>query len=89
MSNNSELVKEKVSQFIVSHAGLSDLDRDVDIFEAGLVDSLFAITLMEFIEKNFNIQIVTEDLNISNFKSVNAISAFIDNKVSAAEALNV
>lgn len=53
------------------------LDDDFDSFEAGIVSSLFAIELMTFLEKNFNIKVTMDDLDMQNFKLVNAASRFV------------
>jgi acyl carrier protein len=57
-----------------------DLDNDLDIFESGMVNSLFAIELMTFLEKSFDIKVTMDDLDMENFKSVNAASLFVQQK---------
>ncbi|HET7597175.1 MAG TPA: phosphopantetheine-binding protein [Burkholderiales bacterium] len=67
-------------RFILSAAGLPSLADDDDLFDSGIVNSLFAVQLMTFIEKEFSIEVGTEDLDIRNFRSLNATAAFILNK---------
>ncbi|MEC2849591.1 acyl carrier protein [Bacillus cereus] len=50
------------------------------MFEEGLVNSLFAIQLMTFLEKEFAIKVTMDDLDMDNYKSVNSIGNFIRNK---------
>jgi acyl carrier protein len=57
-----------------------------DIFSAGLVDSLFALQLVLFLEKEFQIVVEGEDLDLDNFLSVDAMSAFVARKVEGAAA---
>jgi acyl carrier protein len=64
----------------LSAAGLPSLADDDDLFDSGIVNSLFAVQLMTFIEKEFSIEVGTEDLDIRNFRSLNATAAFILNK---------
>ena len=40
--------------------------------------------LVLFVEKEFGIQVANEDLDIENFKSLNAIVGFIENKLGTA-----
>ena len=44
-------VKETVRRFILSSINVADLNDDDNLFESGLVNSLFAVQLMTFIEK--------------------------------------
>ncbi|MCX6580236.1 MAG: acyl carrier protein [Candidatus Aminicenantes bacterium] len=81
-------LKEQIRKFIESNlvvfedeAEFSDSDN---IFEMGFVNSLFAMKLVNYIEENFSIQVANDDLEISNFNSVNRITEFIGNKRSAA-----
>ena len=55
-------------------------DED-DVFELGLVDSLFAIQLVTFVEKEFSIVAEREDLDIRNFCSIAALVAFVETKL--------
>jgi len=81
-------LKEQIRKFIESNlvvfedeAAFNDSDN---IFEMGFVNSLFAMKLVNYIEENFSIQVANDDLEISNFNSVNRIAEFIEKKRSAA-----
>jgi acyl carrier protein len=73
-------VKETVRQFILSSINIPDLRDDDDLFELGIANSLFAIQLMTFIEKTFALELEMEDLDIENFKSLSASTAFVMKK---------
>ncbi|OQP61109.1 hypothetical protein A3860_05165 [Niastella vici] len=73
---------EVIKGYILRCAGLMELDENTDIFESGIVNSLFIIQLMTFLERDFKIKITMEDLDISNFKSVKTIASFVTRKVS-------
>lgn len=70
-------IKETVKRFILSSIDYTHLDDDDNLFESGIVNSLFAVQLMTFIEKTFSIEVGTDDLDIENFKSLNATTAFV------------
>jgi acyl carrier protein len=70
-------VKETVRGFILRSITIRKLDDDDNLFESGIVNSLFAVQLMTFIEKTFAIEVGMDDLDIDNFKSLNAATAFV------------
>jgi acyl carrier protein len=70
-------VKDTVRRFILSSIAITKLDDDDDLFESGIVNSLFAVQLMTYIEKTFAIEVGMDDLDIENFKSLNATTAFV------------
>ena len=69
-----------LSRFIANH----DLRDDEDIFAAGFVNSMFAMQLVQFIEHEFGFAIETEDLELDNFRSIEAMARFIEHKRSVA-----
>jgi methoxymalonate biosynthesis acyl carrier protein len=73
-------IKETLSSFILNSINLPDLGEDDHLFETGIVNSLFAVQLMTFIEKTFQIEVGMEDLDIENFKSIKATTAFVIKK---------
>src|SRR4051812_14891081 len=79
-------IKDRVRQFITASVAIADLDDDANLFESGIVNSLFAVQLTVFIEKAFRIEVGIEDLEIENFKSLNATASFVARKSEAAAA---
>ncbi len=73
-------MKELVADYVKVNAWGKSIDDNTPIFELGYVNSLFAIELMCFLEKNFHIKIKTTDLDINNFRTIDAICNFVGNK---------
>lgn len=73
-------IKEFLSRFFKNH----DLQPDEDIFALGFVNSLLAMQLVAFVEKEFGIRVEDEDLDLDNFRSIRAISNLIARKTGAA-----
>lgn len=73
----SARVRQILRDFILDSVNLGNLHDDDDLFETGIVNSLFAVQWMTFIEKTFRMEIGVDDLDIQNFKSVNAATAFV------------
>jgi methoxymalonate biosynthesis acyl carrier protein len=79
-AENEQLPQDIIRDYIIENVNLQELDDDFDIFEAGLVNSLFAIELMTFLEKAFDIKITMDDLDMENFKTVNSTGRFVQRK---------
>jgi methoxymalonate biosynthesis acyl carrier protein len=77
MADPEQKIKETISRFILDSINLRDLKEDDHLFETGVVNSLFAVQLMTFIEKTFAIEIGSDDLDIENFKSIKSTSEFV------------
>jgi len=75
-----EQIKKTITDFILSAISIADLNDDDHLFESGIVNSLFAVQLMTFLEKTFTIEVTMDDLDIKNFKSINASTAFVVRK---------
>jgi acyl carrier protein len=80
MNTEEDAIKASVKGFLSRSINIASLDDDENIFETGIVNSLFAVQLMTFIEKTFAIEVAMEDLAIENFKSLNATAAFVVRK---------
>ena len=70
-------IKEAIKRFISSAVDFTQLADDDNLFESGIVNSLFAVQLMTFVERTFSIEVEMDDLDIENFKSLNATTAFV------------
>jgi acyl carrier protein len=73
-------LENEVRTFLGKYVSDPDVDADLDLFGSGLVNSLYAMQLVLFVEKQYGIQVANEDLDYENFKSVNAVIAFITSK---------
>ena len=69
--------RAKIRAFILSSISLPDLADDDNLFESGIVNSLFAVELMTFLEKTFGIEVTPDDLEIAYFQSIEASANFV------------
>lgn len=72
--------KAKVRTFLSKYIRNHELSDDDDIFGLGFVNSLFAMQLVMFVEREFGITVGNEDLNMENFGTVNAIVKLVEKK---------
>jgi acyl carrier protein len=80
MGQNKVIIRDFLSRFV----GGQDLADGDDIFAMGIINSLAAMQLVTWIEKEFDIAVEDEDLEIANFRSIEAVDAFIIQKKQVA-----
>ena len=80
MDNRKVKIKEFLSRFFRNH----ELTDDEDIFALGFVNSLLAMQLVQFVEKEFSITIDDDDLDLDNFRTIDNIDQLIEKKSAAA-----
>ena len=75
-------IKEKLNKYVQDTA-FTDLDKIEDntlLFEEGILDSMGLISLITFLEETFNIKINDTDLELENFKSIEAMTGFVESR---------
>ena len=80
--------KDRIRAFISQYVWRQVSD-DEDVFASGLVDSLFALQLVLFVESEFSIKIGREDLHLKNFRTIDALAQLVQRKmgkIGAAES---
>lgn len=75
-------IKEFLSRFFRNH----DLASDEDIFELGFVNSLVAMQLVQFVEKEFGVTVEDDDLDLDNFRTIDRIAGLVEKKNAAPAA---
>jgi acyl carrier protein len=77
-----EDTKQKIRAFLGKHLRGHDVGDDDNIFAEGLLNSLLAMQIVQFVEQDFDIQIDNGDLKMDNFRTINAMAALIEGKTS-------
>ncbi len=75
--------KQKIKAFLARFFRNHELKDDEDIFALGFVNSLLAMQLVQFVEKEFSVSIGDDDLDLDNFRSINSIDALVERKAGA------
>jgi len=73
-------IKEKIKTFLSRFIRNHDLAYDEDIFASGFINSMFAMQLVMFVEKEFQITVENEDLEIENFSTIAALANLVERK---------
>jgi methoxymalonate biosynthesis acyl carrier protein len=81
-------IQNELSQFItgqlLAENGSMQLGADDNLLLSGLIDSHAVIRLVNFIEEQFDVKVHPGEVTLKNFKTVNAMVAFINNKTAVA-----
>ncbi|MGQ0841545.1 acyl carrier protein [Actinokineospora sp.] len=81
-----EKTATEIRDFITGRYPQVQFSDDENIFALGFINSLFAMELVMFIEKTFVITISNSDLQMDNFRTVNAMAALVQsNRVMAGQ----
>jgi acyl carrier protein len=78
--------KMKIRGFLSKFFRNRELRDDDDIFALGFVNSLLALQLVNFLEKEFAITIEDEDLDFENFRTLNNMGALLERKAASVAA---
>ncbi|MDE1145766.1 MAG: acyl carrier protein [Azospirillaceae bacterium] len=76
----------RITGFMARALDHGAIDAETDIFATGLANSLFAMQLVQFVEREFGIEIGAEDLELENFRTIRRIAALVARKRQAEVA---
>ncbi|MFD3972706.1 acyl carrier protein [Streptomyces cyaneofuscatus] len=83
MSNTDQISQYIVREFLPDLTP-AQLPHDLDLLADGAIDSLGVLKLIAWVEHHFRLAVGDTDLDPDNFRSVNAIDAYIARSRSAA-----
>lgn len=78
-------IEGRVSRIFSDALGIDVPSPDTDVIERGLLDSLALVELLFAIEREFNVEIVLEQLEIESFRSIRSIAEFVGRSDSLQE----
>jgi acyl carrier protein len=78
-----QTIERRIRTFLAGFFQNLELEDEQDIFALGFVNSLFAMQLVLFVEKEFAVSVENEDLDIDNFRSIRAIATLVERKSAA------
>lgn len=78
-------VRLKVQRFLEPALKGQVIDDDENIFELGLVHSLFAMQIILFIEKEFNLELEPDEMKLEELSSIDSIVSMISRHLSVAK----
>lgn len=81
--NETETVNQRIRDFVLGKfpiarkRGIKDSDA---LLESGIVDSMGVLEIVAFLESEFGFQISDEELLPENFKNIEQLSAFVNER---------
>ena len=75
-------MEEKIVDYInniASEKGIA-VDRTMDLYDNGILDSMEVILLLNFLDEELNIKFAFPDLKFENFKTIDTILAWIEKR---------
>jgi methoxymalonate biosynthesis acyl carrier protein len=76
VAGTAESIADELLRFLKARVG-ADAAPDLDLFASGLVTSLFAMELVVHLEKSFDVVVAGADLQMDNFRTVDAMTALV------------
>lgn len=75
---NVSNLRDRIATYINSKSKRGEISSyDQDIFSAGLVNSMFALQLIRFLETEFGVEVRNDQLILKNLKSVDALAELV------------
>ena len=76
-------VNARIRGFLQPHLGGNQIADTDDVFALGLVNSLFAMQLAIFVEREFGFRLGPDDMDFNHFRSIAALTTFVESKLAA------
>lgn len=74
------MLERKVEKIILSELHVEVPDTETDIIDTGLVDSLGFVRLLSVLEREFQLQIDLDQLDLDDFRTVASIAGFLERR---------
>lgn len=77
-------IESKLKEYITNNFfndNPDSLSPDTQLLTSGIIDSISALELVDFIEENFNIQFEAHEVDQENLNSISTLSDFVLKKI--------
>lgn len=70
-------IKERIYQFLTRLKKADGLQYDTELFKSKYITSLFALQIVQFIEKEFRIKLGRKEICEQNFHTIDAMAELV------------
>ena len=78
-------IEARITQLFAERLEVEVPSPDLDLFQAGVVDSLQFVKLLAILEEQFGFQLAFDELEIDDFRTLRHIARFVAGKLLGAE----
>ncbi len=78
--HNLRDLEARITRLFADRLQIEVAAADVDLFAAGIVDSLMFVKLLAALEEHFSIHVSFEELEIDDFRTLHQIASFVTAK---------
>ena len=83
--DQARALQEAVRRVLLEDLNLEIFDPELDLLEAGIIDSLALVGLVAGLEERFGVSVDFDTLDLEDLRSLESISALLARLVSAGE----
>jgi len=83
-TQTTDEVTAVVREFIARLSGRPGIEDDRSLISGGVLDSVAAVQMVDFVERTFHVEVTDEDLELANFDSVRGLAALVNRRLAAA-----
>lgn len=80
---NLESISEYITATFLLENGQDSIEPDDNLLLSGLIDSLGVMQLVAHLQAENGIKIEPREVTLKNFKTINSIVGFVENKINA------
>jgi len=81
-------VRARITQVFAERLNLEVPSADTDLFESGALDSMAFVELLARLEGEFGIEVGLADVGMENFRSIDRIALFVEERLRAKDAVS-
>ena len=76
-------IEDKLRAFVVEEflGGADDLSIDSPLITSGVLDSVSTLTLVTFLEDEFDVTIAAHETDVENFNTISTMARFVRSKM--------
>jgi len=75
-----DALKERLTTLFAERLNLDVPSADTDLFESGALDSMAFVDLLARLEGEFGIDVALADIAMDNFRSIERIAGFVEER---------
>ncbi|HJH62594.1 MAG TPA: hypothetical protein IAC84_04940 [Firmicutes bacterium] len=77
----AQVIKERIYQFLIQLKQADGLQYDTELFQSKYITSLFALQIVQFIEREFHLKLGRRDITEQNFHTIDAMAELVQRRL--------